>query len=137
MAEIMFQAAPMNLFFDMTRLSIRMFRSAPTGIDRVEYAYAKELLDISETTCVFTTPLFAGALTKTRALDLLQRVERAWRLGRGEGEDVVFQEVKDWLGAPLDPQAKRANRFRSHARGRLLSRSRLGARVGPIESLGR
>ena len=103
----------MNLFFDMTRLSIRMFRSAPTGIDRVEYAYAKELLDVSETTGVFTTPLFAGALTKTRALDLLQRVERAWRLGRGQAEDVVFQQVKDWLEAPLDPEAKRANRFRS------------------------
>jgi glycosyltransferase involved in cell wall biosynthesis len=134
MAEIIFQAAQMNLFFDMTRLSIRMFRSAPTGIDRVEYAYAKELLDVSETTCVFTTPLFAGALTKTRALDLLQRVERAWRLGRGQAEDVVFQQVKDWLEAPLNPEAKRANRFRS--RGRAISVMR-EARFFPARDLAR
>jgi glycosyltransferase involved in cell wall biosynthesis len=104
----------MNLFFDMTRLSIRMFRRAPTGIDRVEYAYAKELLNVPETTGVFTTPLFVGALRKTRALDLLQRVERAWGLGRGPAEDVAFHHVQRWLEASPDPEAKRTRRFHSH-----------------------
>ena len=34
-------------FLDITRLATRIFRSGPTGIDRVEYAYAKHLLDAS------------------------------------------------------------------------------------------
>ena len=105
------RALAMNLFFDMTRLSIRMFRRAPTGIDRVEYAYAKELLNLPETTGVFTTPLFVGALRKTRALDLLQRVEQAWGLGRVPAEDVAFQHVQRWLEALPDPEAKRTRRF--------------------------
>jgi len=44
----------------------RPCRSAPTGIDQVEYAYAKELLNVSETTGVFATPVFVGALRKSR-----------------------------------------------------------------------
>jgi glycosyltransferase involved in cell wall biosynthesis len=112
--ECRLRAVAMNLFFDMARLSIRMFRRAPTGIDRVEYAYAKELLNLPETTGVFTTPLFVGALRKTRALDLLQRVERAWGLGPGPAEDAAFQHVQRWLEASPDPEAKRTSRFHSH-----------------------
>jgi hypothetical protein len=125
----------MNLLFDMTILSIIAFRSASTGIDRVEHTCTKELHNVSETTGVFTTPLFVGALRISRALDLSRRAERAWRLGRGP-EDAVFQQVQGWLEAPPDTEAKRAQRFSiaaksdlNHARGRLLSPLRLHARA--------
>jgi hypothetical protein len=111
----------MNLLCDMTELSIRMFRSASTGIDRAEYAYAKDLLNVSETTGVFTTPLFVGALRKCRALDLLRRVERASRLGQGPAEDAVFVGVNSGesinqgaLGAPRAEETE-GSKFYEHS----------------------
>jgi hypothetical protein len=105
----------------MTELSIRMLRSASTGIDRAEYACAKDLLDVSETTGVFTTPLFVGALRKSRAFDLLRRVERAWRLGQGPAEDAVFVGMNrgEWinqgaLGAPLAEETD-SSKFYEHS----------------------
>ena len=88
-----------------------MFRTAPTGIDRVEYAYARELLGADEAIGVLTTPLFTGALRRSRALDVLARVERAWNLGENESTDRVFQSLKLWLEAPFSAGAKRAARF--------------------------
>ena len=55
----------MKLFLDVTRIATRIIGSAPTGIDRVEYAYATEILrnhtDVDPVS-VLTTPLFSGAL---------------------------------------------------------------------------
>jgi glycosyltransferase involved in cell wall biosynthesis len=101
----------MNFFLDITRLATRIFRSGPTGIDRVEFAYAKQMIDDPRTVCVFTAPVFSGAIRSVRARDILQRVERAWRFDAGEREDEVYGRLRRWLDRPLDLQAARPVRF--------------------------
>ena len=99
----------MNFFLDITRLATRIFRSGPTGIDRVEFAYAKQMIDDPGTVCVFTAPVFSGAIRAPRARDILQRVERAWRLDADErGGRRLCRGCGGWLDRPLDSGAARA-----------------------------
>src|SRR5437763_676624 len=101
----------MKIFLDVTRLATRIVRSSPTGIDRVEYAYAKHLLESSEAVCVFTAPVFSGAIRRTRALDLLSRVERAWRLDATPQDDPHYLALRAWLDSPIDVNAARPVRI--------------------------
>lgn len=103
----------MNLFLDITRLATRIFRSGPTGIDRVEYAYARRLIDDPVTVCVFTAPMFSGAIRSARAKDILSRVERAWRLDATTDDDPIYLALRRWLDAPIDLQAQRPPRLRA------------------------
>ncbi len=103
----------MNIFLDITRLATRIFRSGPTGIDRVEFAYAKHMIDDPGTVCVFTAPVFSGAIRSARARDILQRVERAWRLDATAEEDAVYGALRRWLDRPPDANAARPARFRA------------------------
>ncbi len=106
----------MKIFVDITRLATRIFRSSPTGIDRVEYAYAKHLLESQGTVCVFTAPVFSGAIRKSRALDLLSRVERAWRLDDAADADPNYVALRAWLDSPIDLAAARPVRIRTEKR---------------------
>ncbi len=103
----------MNFFLDITRLATRIFRSGPTGIDRVEFAYAKQMIDDPATVCVFTAPVFSGAIRAERARDILARVERAWRLDATADDDRVFGALRRWLDRPLDGEAVKPMRFRA------------------------
>jgi glycosyltransferase involved in cell wall biosynthesis len=103
----------MNVFLDITRLATRIFRSGPTGIDRVEFAYAKHMIDDPATVCVFTAPVFSGAIRVERARDILSRVERAWRLDATASDDPVFGALRGWLDQPLDGEAVKPMRFRA------------------------
>jgi len=102
----------MNFFLDITRLATRIFRSGPTGIDRVEFAYAKHMIDDPGTVCVFTAPVFSGAIRAERARDILARVERAWRLDATASDDRVFTALRRWLDRPLDGEVQKPMRFR-------------------------
>jgi glycosyltransferase involved in cell wall biosynthesis len=118
-APLRFRAAPgagqrtqsMNLFLDITRLATRIFRSGPTGIDRVEYAYARRLIDDPGTICVFTAPVFSGAIRSPRARDILNRVERAWRLDATPDDDRIYLALRRWLDSPVDLGAVRPTRL--------------------------
>ena len=103
----------MKLFLDITRLATRIFLNGPTGIDRVEYAYAQHMLDDPGTVCVFTAPVFSGAIRAGRARDILRRVAHAWRLDVKAEADPVFGALRGWLDQPLDFQASRPPRFLS------------------------
>jgi glycosyltransferase involved in cell wall biosynthesis len=103
----------MKLFLDITRLATRIFRNGPTGIDRVEYAYARRLIDDPATICVFTAPVFSGAIRSGRARDILTRVERAWRLDAAPDDDPVYKALRRWLDSPADAQALQPSRFRA------------------------
>lgn len=103
----------MNTFLDITRLATRIFRSGPTGIDRVEYAYAKHMIDDPRVTCVFNAPVFSGAIRAARAKDILQRVEAAWRLDAGAESDGVYVALREWLDRPFDAGAAKPKRFRA------------------------
>ena len=95
----------MRIFLDITRLATRMIRNSPTGIDRVQYAYAKHLLESDETVCVFTGLGFSGGVRRERALDIVSRVERAWRLEAKAEADPLYQHLRAWLETPIDLNA--------------------------------
>ena len=112
----------MKIFLDVTRLATRILRSSPSGIDRVEYAYAKHLIESQETICVFTAPVFSGALRRTRALDILSRVERAWRLDATPEADPNYPALRAWLDSPIDVNAARPVRIQTEKSWRSLVR---------------
>jgi glycosyltransferase involved in cell wall biosynthesis len=112
----------MKIFLDVTRLATSILRTSPTGIDRVEYAYAKHLLEDEGTVCVFTGLGLSGALRRARALDILSRVERSWRLGATPEADSNYLALRAWLDSPIDPNAARPVRIRTAKRWRSLFR---------------
>ena len=105
----------MKLFLDVTRIATRIIGSAPTGIDRVEYAYATEILRRHRElgmVPVITSPLFSGALREAVIETVLNRVAQAWRLGTMPGKDEVYQELKRYLAAPLEAHRAHSRRVR-------------------------
>jgi glycosyltransferase involved in cell wall biosynthesis len=112
----------MKIFLDVTRLATCVLRSSPTGIDRVEYAYAKHLTESEGTVCVFTGLGFSGALRRARVLDILSRVERAWRLGATPEADPNYSALRGWLDSPIDLNAARPARIRTANRWRSVFR---------------
>lgn len=105
----------MRLFLDTTRVATRIIRSSPTGIDRVEYAYATQILGnrgVCEAFSVITAPMLSGALPHACMLDLLQRVARAWGLDTPPSGDDVFGSIKTWLESPVASNSTQSARFR-------------------------
>lgn len=114
----------MALFLDLTRISTRLLRGGPTGIDRVEFAYADALVSRrlrEDVTCVLTTPLGHGAVPPAAMSAHLDRIERAWLRDREEAlRDPFYAAVRDALSAPVDPARTQALRFaRTGRRSRL------------------
>ena len=102
------------IYLDVTRILSRFMRSAPTGIDRVEFAYLEEIWKRSgdyAPSFVLTTPWFSGLVRAERVLDIIARLERAWGLHVMAAEDVVYGDVKSWIERPLDQAARRTRRF--------------------------
>lgn len=126
----------MKLFLDVTRVATRMIGSAPTGIDRVEYAYATEILckpSGVDSVAVITTPLFTGALRKPLIQEILERVALAWKIGSSPEEDVLYLKLKKALEFPV--QLDRTKGFRV-ADLPILQRTREHA-IFPVRSLAR
>src|SRR3981189_3131205 len=69
------------ILFDLSRLISRAGRKTPTGIDRVELAYAKHLLGGSTSLCftMLTAAGRFGLLPRAAAEDYVQPIDRAWR----------------------------------------------------------
>jgi glycosyltransferase involved in cell wall biosynthesis len=65
---------------------------------------------------VFTIPVFSGALRRARALDILERVDRAWRLDAAVETDPNYLALRAWLDTPLDSCAQRPVRVRAERR---------------------
>ncbi len=124
----------MRLFLDVTRIATRMIGSAPTGIDRVEYAYANGILDESSginSISVITTPLFTGAIGKPLIREVLGRVALAWKLESSPQEDPLYARLKQHLETPFDPQRAESVRIRDLT---LFQRTRNQA-IFPLRSL--
>jgi glycosyltransferase involved in cell wall biosynthesis len=94
-----------KLFLDITRITYRLTGSTPTGIDRVEFAYARRTLAeprrARDTVCVFTAPFFTGALRRERMMEILTRIGTAWRLDMPAERDDVYVALRDHLAAPV------------------------------------
>ena len=104
----------MRLFLDITRIATRIIRATPTGIDRTEFAYAREILfnrpDI-ETTPVLTTPWFSGAITAGLARKVLSQVERSWQAPATLADDIAYERLLPLLQSPPDPTRTQAARI--------------------------
>lgn len=109
----------MNILLDITRIWTRSFRATPSGIDRVEYAYAARLAcDWPEFLSggVFTSPVLSGLISPDRVRKLVARVETAWGLTETTAQDSSNCEaVKAWLAAPPDRSRPSAARFRGQS----------------------
>src|SRR5260370_14739329 len=72
------------ILLDLSRLISRAGRETPTGIDRVELAYAEHLIGGSTPLCftMLTAAGRFGPLPRAAAEDYIQAIDRAWR---GEG----------------------------------------------------
>lgn len=126
----------MKLFLDVTRVATRMIGSAPTGIDRVEYAYATEILckpSGVDAVGVITTPLFTGALRKPLIQEVLGRVALAWKTANSPLDDLLYLKLKNYLETPAD--FTRTQSFRI-AGSPLFQRTRDQA-IFPVRSLAR
>ena len=124
----------MRLFLDVTRIATRMIGLAPTGIDRVEYAYATGILcepSGIDSVSVVTTPLFTGAIGKPLIKDVLDRVALAWKLKSSPQDDALYRELKEYIETPLDPARARSFRLSGPT---LLKRTRTQA-IFPVRSL--
>ena len=112
----------MTLFLDVTRTAGRCGRSTPVGIDRVEYAYAREIFlesDPADVYGILTTPWLSGAVAGKRVGEILRGVEAAWGLESPPSADPVYTQLKAWLATPLDAQAPHPKRFAGAQASRL------------------
>ncbi|MBV1705983.1 MAG: glycosyltransferase family 4 protein [Hyphomicrobiales bacterium] len=100
----------MKYNLDITRIYARSWRSAPTGIDRVEWAYAQFLSQDDDTAYIATLPGFSGMLPPDRAQALFARIRANWNLSKPATEDAVLKEVGLWLGREPDPARRRPHR---------------------------
>ena len=103
-----------HIFLDVTRIATRIIRATPTGIDRVELNYACEILrnhPEHHVISIITTPWFTGALPTALVKDVLNRVERAWRLFEPATSDAVYASVCQHLQAPIDRAITKTRRF--------------------------
>jgi hypothetical protein len=113
-----------------------MIGSAPTGIDRVEYAYATEIMckpSHVDSVGVITTPLFSGELRKPVIQEVLDRVAAAWKLRSSPSDDPLYLKLKNYLEATV--QLERMQSFRVCDLS-LLQRTRDQA-IFPVRSLAR
>ncbi len=118
----------MQLFLDITRTAYRLTGTTPTGIDRVEHAYATRILqdpEYRDTICVFTAPFFTGALRRDLMLRVLDRITVAWRLDMAAETDDVYLALRDYLQRPVDSSAPMKRRFRDSSRLQRLRRNML------------
>lgn len=100
------------VLLDITRLITRLASPAPTGIDRVELAYARRFLTGRDAgLAVAITPSGGRLVPRAVAAEILDRLARLWREEPGDparpGPEAV--RIRDWLaGRAASPDAASA-----------------------------
>lgn len=83
---------------DITRLIVRIREKHPTGIDRVDYAYAKQIFNgASNRYGIVTTPYGPLVLLHDAVEDILRRIETQWSDHLPLCYDPVFMRLKETL----------------------------------------
>lgn len=99
----------MTVILDISRLISRVRYSTPSGVDRVEMAYARGLLRIYGEDLVFAavhpTGIY-GRLKRTAALAYLDELERRWASESGGPSQRSILSVLPWM-ARLLPQSRK------------------------------
>lgn len=110
--------------FDLTRLVTRLRHASPSGIDRVDLAYARAYLGRAETGVgVVATAFGPRILDRAQALEIVEAVAAGWVEDRDAGSDPVYRRLASRCGdlaAPPSPLA--APRTGSAERRRIQAR---------------
>src|SRR5260370_28372698 len=87
---------------DLSRLLSRAGRGTPTGIDRVELAYAQHLIAAGTSTCFAATTVFGGLgfLPTPQADAFVGAIRAAWRRAR---DAAAHDRNLRWLPPPGPP----------------------------------
>jgi glycosyltransferase involved in cell wall biosynthesis len=87
---------------DLTRLVTRLRHASPTGIDRVDLAYARHLLDQPGPRFgVVSTPLGPKVLDRAQMAGLVEAANAAWTEEVTAGDDPVYRDLAGRLGLPV------------------------------------
>ncbi|WP_431267887.1 glycosyltransferase family 4 protein [Dankookia sp. P2] len=133
----------MHVILDVSRLLFCVHRTSPSGIERVEMAYARRWIGRPEHECTFTAQSLWGwfaALPRDRVLALLDALDEVWDHGAPAGRGLRrAQRIALSLQAGLARGAGRAL-LRDRLRGPrqavfLLVSHRSLDRHGPIQAL--
>ena len=97
--------APSGRVLDISRLLSRLHRRAPTGIDRVELAYARHYLQAAaerDVRFLLTTPLNTAVLARPLAGSLVRTAVERWSdPARHTAADPAYAVLRETLQAPL------------------------------------
>ncbi|MBE7197826.1 MAG: glycosyltransferase family 4 protein [Parafilimonas terrae] len=98
------QAPPVTIHrptaFDLTRLITRLQHTSPSGIDRVDLAYARFVLDgPGESVGVVSTGFGPRVLDRAKARDIVAAVEAGWVEDRAAGDDPAYRRLAARLGS--------------------------------------
>ncbi|HJQ57143.1 MAG TPA: glycosyltransferase family 1 protein [Vineibacter sp.] len=90
---------------DISRMLSRLRRKAPTGIDRVELAYARHYLEAvaeRDLRCLLATPVNCGLVARRLASGVVRTAIERWAATSGDlATDTAFAELVATLRAPL------------------------------------
>ncbi len=104
----------MVLFVDISRLVENLHLETPTGIDRVEMAYARHFLARAENDdvrFVVTWPHFSGVLTAADIKPLIEEAATRWAAGEAARKDGSFDALQAALKQPIDTARERPQRI--------------------------
>jgi hypothetical protein len=90
--------------FDLTRLVTRLRHASPSGIDRVDLAYARAFLGRPEPGFgVVSTKLGPRVLDRDRALAIVEAVAAGWVEDRDAPSDPVYRRFRQPRRGRLPP----------------------------------
>lgn len=95
---------------DVSRLLSRLHRRTPTGIDRVEFAYARHYLggDSSEDArALVTTPVHTGLLSRRTVQELMQVAEARWLSVDTVPSSLAWNNLCEVLRSPIRSERPR------------------------------
>lgn len=117
----------MTVFLDLTRISSRLLRGAPTGIDRVEYAYAEELVlngRYGPVVPVITTPLATGAIPVPTMQEHLKKIEAGWLRDRVRAaDDPFYMALKEAIDTSPEMRQTGATRLKRQSRRQAVAKT--------------
>ncbi|MGT2481710.1 glycosyltransferase family 4 protein [Methylobacterium oryzae CBMB20] len=90
--------------FDLTRLVTRLRHASPSGIDRVDLAYARAYLGRAESGVgVVSTAFGPRILDRAQALEIVEAVAAGWVEDRDAASDPVYRRLASRCGDPPAP----------------------------------
>ncbi len=116
--------------FDLTRLVTRLRHASPSGIDRVDLAYARHLLgQAGPRFGLVSTALGPRLLDRDRAWGLVEAVSAGWVEDGTAEDDAVYRRLAQRLGGARAPESAGPPARADSARARRLIQARASATI--------